>query len=522
MMENKKKQEDINHSLKLIVKSSLFVFIGVLLSKILTYVYRILISKLGPEVYGLFSLSIIVLLWFGVFFSFGLYEGILRFISLYRGKNEINKIRYVFRASTIFLSISGIIAGIILYFLSHFIAVNILHSPDLIVFLQIISLSIPFYMLSFGFLSVIQAYENIKAHSFISDVLRNLINVVTLAIFVFIGFKTNSVILSYFLGILVLFFSSFIYCKHHIPEVFIRPKINESLKKSIRKDIIHYSLPFIFSGVIYELFVNLDSLVIGYFNGAIDVGYYNIAILLASFLAIAPMLFTKLLFPLITKEFSLKNFDSIKTLSKQVEKWILAINLPLCLLIILFPGAVINLLFGAEYIIAETSLRILGIGMFLYSMSTVMENLISMIGKSKVLMVNVFIAAVVNLILNIILVPRYGMVGAAISTMLMYLILSITLFFQVKHYIGIIPLKRDMLRVFFSIIPPTLLLLLIKNYIPVNLCSILLQGLFFVLTYILLIFITRGIDKNDLMILGAIKKKLSYNRSINNTLFNKH
>ncbi len=514
-MKSEINQEKLDYSLKLIVKSSLFVFIGILLSKILTYVYRILISKFGPEVYGLFSLSIIVLLWFGVFFSFGLYEGILRFISFYRGKNEINKIRYVFRTSTVFLFISGIISGILLYLFSNFIAVNILHSPNLQIFLQIISLSIPFYTLSFGLLSVIQAYERVKAHSIISDILRNLINVVTLAIFIFLGFKTNSIILSYLLGIVALFFVSYFYCRRTIPEIFTKPKISETLKKTIRKNVFRYSLPFIFSGIIYEIFVNLDSLVIGYFRGVADVGYYNVAILLASFIAIAPALFTKLFFPLITKEFSLKNFDSIKILSKQVEKWVLIINLPLCLLIILFPGAVINLLFGSEYLIAETSLRILGIGMFFYSLSTVLENLISMIGKSKVLMTNIFIAAVLNLILNILLVPKYGMEGAAFATMLMYLTLNIILFFQVRHYAKIIPLKRDMLKICISIIPPTILLFVIKNLFPANLLSILLQGLFFVLAYLLLVFVTRGIDRNDFMILRAIKKKLFYSKIIN-------
>ncbi len=509
-MKSEINQEKLDYSLKLIVKSSLFVFIGILLSKVLTYVYRILISKFGPEVYGLFSLSIIVLLWFGVFFSFGLYEGILRFISFYRGKNEINKIRYVFRTSIIFLFISGIVSGILLYLFSNFIAVNILHTPDLLLFLQIISLSIPFYTLSFGLLAVIQAYEKAKAHSIISDVLRNLINVVTLGIFIFLGFKTNSVIFSYLLGIVALFFLSYFYCRRAIPEIFTKPKISKTLKKIIRKNVFRYSLPFIFSGIIYEIFVNLDSLVIGYFRGVADVGYYNVAILLASFIAIAPTLFTKLFFPLITKEFSLKNFDSIKILSKQVEKWVLIINLPLCMLIILFPGAVINLLFGSEYLIAETSLRILGIGMFFYSLSTVLENLISMIGKSKVLMTNVFIAAVLNLILNILLVPRYGMEGAAFATMLMYLSLSVILFFQVRHYTKIIPFKRDMLKICIAIIPPTILLFLIKNLIPNSILSILLQGLFFVLAYLLLVFITRGIDRNDFMILNAIKKKLFY------------
>ena len=89
MDSEKDNEAEINTGLKLIAKSSIVVFIGVFLSKLLTYIYRILIARhFGPEIYGLYSLASIVLGLFVVVSSFGLINGLTRFIPIYRGKNK--------------------------------------------------------------------------------------------------------------------------------------------------------------------------------------------------------------------------------------------------------------------------------------------------------------------------------------------------------------------------------------------------------------------------------------------------
>ena len=65
-------------------------------------------------------------------------------------------------------------------------------------------------------------------------------------------------------------------------------------------------------------------------------------------LSFAPELFISLLFPLISKDYSLGKIKLIKELTKQIGKWILIINIPILLLIIIYPGTIINLLFGQE------------------------------------------------------------------------------------------------------------------------------------------------------------------------------
>jgi len=209
----------------------------------------------------------------------------------------------------------------------------------------------------------------------------------------------------------------------------------------------------------------------------------------------------------VIKEFSNKNIEVIEELSKQVQKWIFIINLPLLVLMILFPGVFINLLFGAQYINAEIPLRFLAIAFFLSSLTVLSTSLISMKGKSKMILLDTIIFSIINLILNVLLIPQYRISGAAFDTMVSYAILTVIFLFQVKHYMDIIPLRRKMIFVLLSIIPPALLLMYIKQFFPVNLLTIVLEGSFFILLYILFIFLTNSLDRNDLMIMKSIKEK---------------
>ena len=264
-----------------------------------------------------------------------------------------------------------------------------------------------------------------------------------------------------------------------------------------------------FLGLVLSIFSWIDSFSIGYFKTAADVGMYNAAVPIASILIIVPALFLQLFFPLITKEYSKKNLSLINDLSKQIGKWIFILNLPILILMILFPGAVINILFGSEFVNAATSLKFLAIGMFFYSIFTISENLLSMREKTKITLMSFVLAAFLNITLNIILVPRYGINGAAISTMLSYIFWSILTLFMAKKYTSIIPLKRKMIRVFLVSLIPTLILFFIRNFFEINLLVIVLLGLMFFLLYFFLILFTRCFDRNDILILNAIKRKIS-------------
>jgi O-antigen/teichoic acid export membrane protein len=506
---------ELNSSLKVIAKSSLIVFISFFLSKIFTYLYRIITARtFGQEMYGVYSLTLVVSGFFLAFSSLGLQSGLLRFISFYRGGDKKEKIKYLFQSSIRIVIPFSIFIGVLLFFLSDFFSA-ILNNENLSVFLKVFAVFIPLSAIGGTFHAVLRAYEKVKWYSFIGNILVPFSQLVFLIVLIGFNFKNNAIIFSYNLGMVALFVSAFLICKMKIPEIFEKPKINKNIKKELLKNLFSYSWPIIFLGLISSFFSYTDSFMIGYLKTVSDVGIYNAAVPIASLLAFMPALFLTFFLPVITREYSKKNLSLIKNISKQVNKWIFMFNLPMLAIVFIFPKEVISLFFGQDYIPAANALRLLSAGTFFYSLSIISDNLLSMVGKSRISLFNISVSSLVNIILNILLIPRFGIEGAAFSTLITYIVWTGLSFFWAKKYTSIVPLTKNMLRIFSFALLPTALILVFNQFIGGSILSMILEGIFFILLYALLIILNKGFDENDLMILKSIKnglsKKLNFN-----------
>ncbi len=499
----------LSASLKFLARSSLVVLMGIILSKIFSYLYRIVVARnFGAEEYGLFSLSLIIFIIFVSVSSLGLSDGVLRFVSFYRGRKQPGKISFLVKFSLKTALISSILAGVILYLASGTIAENLVHNPGIIIYLKVFSFLIPVSVLSNVLLYTLRAYEKINLYSFSMNIFQNFTKVAFLVLFVIIGIKFNPIIASFFFSAVLLLLLAFFLCKYKLPGIFIKRLVSKEQKKHLVRELFAYSWPIIFVGIISNIFYWTDSLVLGYFKSAFDVGIYNVAIPLASLLGIAPELFMQLFFPMISFEYSRKNILLIREISKQIGKWIFIINLPLFYLLTFFPEIIINTFFGGEYLPAINVLRILSLGALIGTTFTISNNLLSMAGKSRLILINFSALAIFDLVLNILLVPKYGMNGAASSTLISFSLLTLITTMQARNYTGIIPFRRKMLKIFLVSLLLLIPALIIKSMFDLNLISIMASFIAFLIVYAVLLYFSGCLDRNDLNVFWAIKRRI--------------
>lgn len=514
----KRESKRLGSSLRLLVKTSFIVFIGVVLSKVLSYAYRIIIARYyGPEVYGLLSLALMVSGWIIAVASLGFYDGLSRFIPLYRGRKETKRIKYLVRWSFTILTVTSIVSGLALFFLSKLIAVGIFHDPNLVIYLKIFSMVVPFTILANPFLGLLRGYEKISAYSFVFNIAQNIVKVAAIAIIAWLGFSELGVPVSWLIGMIAMAVLAYGLCRYKLPEVFVREKFSQNEKTKVRKELFSYSWPLMFYGVISGLFYWIDSFSIGVYKTALEVGIYNAAVPIVALLLIAPELFMQLFLPMITKEYAKKNNQTIKELSKQVNKWVFIVNLPIFILLIVFPGAALNILFGQGYLAAETALRILAIGSLITSFTSVSNSLLSMAGKSKLILMNIVVACVVNFGLNSLLVPMQsifgldnslGINGAAIATIISLIVFNVMITIEARYYLKVIPFRRKMLNALIAaIISFGLLYYLNQIWNMAEIIWAIVAAIVFVAIYFLLVFIFRGFDGHDLDIIKAFISK---------------
>lgn len=504
-----KTKKDTGYHLRLIVKTSFFIFLSIIVSKIFSYIYKVIIARtFGPEPFGLFSLAIIISGLFITFALFGLSDGLVRFIPYYRGKKSYEKIKHIIKISLAFTLATSVISAILLYIFSDTIALAIFHNSELSIYLKIISFVGPFAAISGIFLPVLRGFERVKTYTLLINVLQNGSKLLLVVLFIYLGFGANSLTLSYLFSFIFLALFSYLLGRKILKTIKIDNPLSSTEKKRVASELISYSWPLVFVGLLYTLFYWTDSLVLGYFQEAVYVGIYNAAITLVTLFSIAPDLFMQLFLPMVTAKYSENKKVLIKDLTKQVSKWIYMINLPLFMVIIAFPGVIINFFFGPEFLAAEIPLRILAFGALFSGFLSLLFGLISMRGESKTILNGYLVFAAINLILDISLVKAFGMVGAAIATSIVWILFNISMTLIVKRRLGFFPYKGVLVKITLVTAILLALLLVAANIIVPTLINLIIVGISFSLIYISLIFFTGCLDKNDWMILGAILAKV--------------
>lgn len=496
----------------LIVGTSSFVLVAALLSKLINYVYKIVIARgLGPEVYGLFSLGLIVISVFSAIASFGLVEGVLRYASFYRGKRQNAKISAIMKGVVAITILTSIVSTVVLFIIAPFIAETIFKEPQLSYYLRILALSIPPAVLAGVYLSALRAFERVKTFSFLVNVFHNAIKLFLLVFFLFIMSKTNAILFSYSLSFVGLFVVAYIVYKVTIYRTIAKDR---ELEKDKRRELIlttlSFSWPLIFTSLLAVLFFWTDSFFLGYYLDAVDVGVYNAAVTLAGLFTIAQDLFMQLFLPLISKELARKREGVIQELSKQIFKWIVIINVPLLISLVILPGPIINFFFGAAYLGAASSLRVLAIGALFSSFTSLSIGLINMKGKTKSVLMTFVIFTLLNALFDVMLVPVYGLQGAAIATTIAWLGFSATLMVLVRKNYGFFPVRRKVLRVLLVALVPAAMLYVASQYLEISNSTLIILGLLFAVVYVGLVVITRCLDYNDLEAIRSARRRVTH------------
>ncbi|MEK6889283.1 MAG: flippase [Nanoarchaeota archaeon] len=506
-----KKDSDLNKPLRFLVKSSLLIFVAIILSKILGYVYRMVVARYyGPEVYGLLILSFTIFGWFVMFSQLGVGAGILRDVSFYRGKKKEDKVSFIVKFFISFLLTTGIIAGVILFIFSDIIAEKIFSNSGLSIFLKFFAFMLPLAGLRTVLSILMQAYEKIEWLTFLSKISDNLIKFIALVVLIYFGIGLINIPISYLVAAVITVLISYLYCRTSLKKIFsMKPK--KDIK--IIKGIFRYSLPLIFFGVSMSLITQADSFLIGIFRSVKEVGFYNAAVPIAFLLEISVDLFGQMFFPIVAKEYARGNIDLVKQLSQQIGKWVYIIGLPLLILFLIFPGALIKTFFGEEYLVAVNALRFLSIGVMFMSIFAISKILLLIRGESNLIFKDTLIVLVLNIILNLLLIPKYGINGAAVATMVSFILLGLIFAFQSWKYLKIVPLRRKIIRISIVALIPSVILLLVKRLMEINFITLIIIAVLFLLVYSILLLLTGCLDRNDKFVLDSIKRKLFKNQS---------
>jgi len=379
----------------------------------------------GSAVFGRYTIALTFSQLIVLIFTFGFPSGVIRLLTDQSHYDEIPKTNFL--KKTLWITfVSSITISILIYFLSELIAISLFKDRSLIIYLKVLSFFITPLMFHEVLLNIFRGKKEYKKYNLFLFVLPPLLFLIMFYIIYNYFYNEISVILSFGLSILIVFFIEIIFLK--------------GVKNSIKKDyptnlLFKLSLPMMISGTILFLLSWTDIFMLGAMVSSEEVGIYNVAFKTSSIGLIIILVFNVVIGPKISE---LYNRNEIKKLKKTIIKTtqlITITTIPIFLILIVFRKDILSF-FGSEFILGETTLVILSFSVLINAISGNVDQILNMTNHHRLMRNIALVCLTENVILNFILIPKYGINGAATASLITNISLNLISIYYIKKKLG--------------------------------------------------------------------------------------
>ncbi len=465
-----------------VAKNTGVLFVSQIISYILGFFFIMYITRyLGPEEYGILSFALAFTTIFGIMADLGLSQFIVREIS----RDPSLAPKYLGNALGI-----KIIASLLTFILAALIINGLNYPTKTVDVVYLIALYVLFNSFIQLFYSLFQSYEKMEYQA-IGLVLTNILLLVLALLGIHLNMDLVYFALVYFIVSLIIL----IYVAVVSLRKFIIPKIEFDLDFS--RKVLGESLFFVLAMVFTEIYFNIDSVMISLLVGNTAVGFYNAAYKLIFILMFIPGVLVISMFPVMSKHFkSAKNL--LKLEYERMFKYLFIIALMILIFGFIFADKIILIIYGSAFIPSISALQILICVIPIIFITYLSGNLLGSINKQRFVAIVTAASAVLNVILNLFLIPQFSYFGASVATVLTELCVLILMFSYISRFFHRISILDNILK---PLISAFVLAIIISIINPFNWFLALLVGL---IIYIPLLYMLKIIGKEDFKLLEEL------------------
>jgi len=199
-------------------------------------------------------------------------------------------------------------------------------------------------------------------------------------------------------------------------------------RSPVFKQLMSDSWPFLLAGLFGYIYSRIDQIMLQHYLGSRSVGLYDVAVKLSNIWSFIPALIISSIFPALVNA---RKIDRLIYLKRYKSLTILITIITFVVTIFVFFTAkpLISLLFGTQFLESVLILKIYIWSGAIAIIGILVQQYLITENKGWIHLVMTLIGAVLNIALNLILIPRYGMTGAAVATLFSYSVIPLGLFF---------------------------------------------------------------------------------------------
>jgi len=387
-------------------------FISIVTASLAHFILRIVLGReLGADGLGVYTLAFTIYLFGMQFAAFGIGAALTKYVAEFIDDQATIR-AYVSSGMTSSI-ITGLLMGIALFLLAPYIAVSFFQVPELELLLKLTALCYPFIAIQKAVLGTLNGFRRMHLYALLNIAQNVAVVAVSIALVLLFGMGVFGAVIG-FVGPTILI--------SLLSPVLIRDSLRFALSSLWYIPTLWQTTVFGFYVVLGNsiafLNVHIDNILVGYYLGQTEVGIYAVAVLFAQTLTLIPSAFQTVTAPVTSKLYGQGDIEGVRKIIFSTMKRVFLSSVAISGIIIIFGQFFITYLFTAEFLLAYLPLLILLAGKTIYAPIMAIGVTLASIGKVNIRFRIAGVCGILNVILNVILIPIFGITGAAIATSL--------------------------------------------------------------------------------------------------------
>jgi len=376
----------------------------------------LMIRYLATAEYGALAYALAVVAFFQPFATLGLHEAVSRFVPIYQENREFPKM-----LGTILLSICTVfLAGLVIIaavwsgpaLLTHFMT----HEKLPRYLLSILIMVVPLDAADELFNSLFASFAGTRAIFFRKYILGPSLKLG--AVLLLVGLKSTVVFVAY--GYLFASAAGIAIYSWMLVRLLQEQQLLQQLRSSPLKiparEILAFVLPGLSSSLVTVAIHSVNIFILGYLHTMTEVAYYRAVVPVAQLNSVVMASFTLLYMPVAARLFAKSDYHGINKLYWQTAAWMSVMSFPVFALTFSFAQPLTESLYGARYARSGRILALLALGSYTNVAFGFNLQTLKVLGRMRYIILVSLVAALVDVALNLLLVPGHGALGAAIGT----------------------------------------------------------------------------------------------------------
>lgn len=386
-------------------------FIGKIFGRLVGFSFIVIITKLiSPSTFGVYSLGLAIVLLIKSISDLSVHRGIDYFLPKYLSKNMYGQAKSLL-AITSLVALSGTGMAMILLWLAAPRLSSLFNEERLNFIIPFLSLALPFLSFRDVEAHIFIAIKKLKYREYMNSIILPVAKLLGTLALLYAGYEVGALVGGYMLSIILVTLTGLAFLYREVGWLFDRPTESIELPQ-----IFSYSLPLVLAGVLYATISQIDFFIIGYYpnTSSEDLAIFKVANLLGANILIFLNSLSPVFKPMVTE--AEHDTQLLNNRFALAARWIMLFTLPTAITLIIAPSLYLSLLFTPEYTTGGTALVILVIGYLINSSVGPEGMVLEGLGFTRLTLTNSIVMIGMNTAIDILLVPRIGILGAAIGT----------------------------------------------------------------------------------------------------------